>query len=554
MLRLRLACVIVPLGGLLALTSAPLSAKAQQPATSVKGKLSAHALSQRIDKHISERWNKEGVKPALLSDDATFFRRVHLDITGRIPSVLDIGDFLDDDRPDKRRIWIDKLLDGPEFADHMATFYRTLIIPQVENQEAQFLLGGFDNWLRKKFKDNVPYNQLVRELLTSSPGQGFNGNDINAPSAAAFFAANEYKPENLAGTTARAFLGVKIECAQCHKHPFADWTREQFWEFAAFFANVSRNNGIPVPSDIDDAKPDIPKAPPKVEPKPQDGPTIPIPKTDQVARAKFLDGNSPDWKKGGDPRKLLSEWIVSDSNPYFARIAVNQLWFFFLGTGLVDPFDDFGEHNPASHQELLDELADQFVKNNYDLKFLARAIINSRVYQLSSEPQAGKKKADEPESLRLFTRMPLRALTGEQIYDSLSEVMDAKVDKSRPGLALGLTPREEFIAKFANPEAKRVDTHSSILQALHLMNGKFMANVTSPERNKNLQTIISSDSSIPDKIRTLYYLALARQPRPDELDRMTRFVQAGMARNEGGQALSDVLWVLLNSAEFSTNR
>src|SRR5262249_44294226 len=195
----------------------------------------------------------------------------------------------------------------------------------------------------------------------------------------------------LAGSTARLFLGVKIECAQCHKHPFADWTRTQFWEFAAFFINVNPNGGLAVPVAEDEKD----QPPAKVAQPPQSvEPQIQIPKTDppQFVKAKFLDGSAPKWQGGMEPRKVLAGWVTARDNPYFARIAVNQMWHYFFGTGLVDPYDDFGEHNPASHPELLDELADQFVQNGYDLKYLARAIVNSKTYQLSSTPLVQRKK------------------------------------------------------------------------------------------------------------------------------------------------------------------
>jgi len=553
MWRTRLATVLAPLCGLFLLTGLVTTARAQQePAKQIapQGKLSAYALSGRIDRHISARWNKEGVKPVGPADDSTFFRRVHLDLVGRIPQIDHVSDYLEDDRPDKQKIWVDKLLDSEAFAEHFSNIYRTLILPQVENQQAQFLIGGFDKWLQKKLQENTPFNTLVHELLTSSNRQNFNQpNDFNNPSPAAFYAANENKPENLAGASARLFLGVKIECAQCHKHPFADWTRTQFWEFAAFFQNIDGNNGLAQPVPIDE------KGQPakKVEPKnPNEGPTIAIPKTDQVVKAKFLDGTAPKWAAGMDPRKEMADWITSKANPYFAKITVNQLWHYFYGTGLVDPFDDFGEHNPASHEELLDELAEQFVQNGYDLKYVIRAIVHSKTYQLGSRPlsSAQKKEDDEPESLRLFTRMPLRALTGEQIFDSLALVMDYKVDRTKPAFSLVPTPREEFVSKFASPENKRVDVHSSILQALHLMNGKFMANATSLEKNKNLKDIVDSNVDVASKVSTLYRMALSRQPRPEELNRMVRYVTGN---KDQGQALADVLWVLLNSAEFTVN-
>jgi hypothetical protein len=552
----RLATVLVALTGLFVLPLVLPAARGQeQPArqTGGSGKLSALALSDRIDRHIGARWRKDGVKPTAAADDATFYRRAHLDLVGKIPTILEIRDFLSDDRPDKRRIWVEKLLDSDEFAEHFANVYRQMMLPTLENQEAQFSLGGFENWLRKKLKENTPYDKMVRELLTINvqPGAGFQGGNDGMSNAnpVAFYAANEYKAENLAGAAARLFLGVKIECAQCHKHPFADWTQTQFWEFAVFFTRINPNQAQPVEVD-DDGNP-VAK-----QPQPQNNaePQITIPKTKTVVKAKFPDGKSPQWLAGSDPRKVLADWITSPQNQYFARIAVNQMWHYFFGTGLVDPFDDFGDHNPASHVELLDDLAEQFVKSGYDLKYLAQAIVNTKAYQLSSTPNGKRKDDDDPENLRLFARMPLRALTGEQLFDSLAEVMEYKVDRSRPQFGLGQSPREEFLAKFNNPENKRVDTHTSILQALHLMNGKFMANATSLEKNKTLATVAASSASAPGKIETLFLVTLARPPRPEELERMMNHLTTGNPNvDDQAQRLGDIMWVLLNSAEFSLN-
>jgi hypothetical protein len=567
MSRSRIPALLLPVVGLLLL---PVLLPAAQPEPAKKnqdkGTLSATALAQRIDQHIMERWKKEGIKPSGPADDATFFRRVYLDLAGKIPPILDIGDFLDDDRPDKRQIWVDMILgldknekrcgDGEFVADHFATVYRRMILGNIENEQVIFLIGGFENWLRKKFKENTPYNKMVHELLTSNPqgGNQFGGGgpgDFNNASPAAFFAANENKAENLAGATARLFLGVKIECAECHKHPFAEWSRTQFWEFAAFFANA--NFGA-VPTPDNGGKPAI-----EPQPKANEGPQIMIPKTDpaQYVKAKFLDGRVPQWQGGMEPRKVLADWVVAPENPYFARMTVNYLWTYFFGIGLVDPVDDLGKHNPASHPELLDELADQFVKNGYDLKYLMKAMVNSKIYQLSSAPLPNKPKVEDENDLhRLFARMQLRQLSGDQLFDSLAEVMEYKVDKTRttvPGL--GLSPRDEFLAKFNNPENKRIDTHTSILQALHLMNGKFLANATSIEKEKNptLWTIVNSSADTTKRLQTVYLVTLARMPRPEEMDRLSKYIDSGGANGDRNQALGDVFWALLNCAEFSIN-
>jgi hypothetical protein len=517
-------------------------ANGPQPPT-IAGKLTQPELSALIDRRIQEKWLRDNVQPVPPCDDGTFFRRVHLDLAGKIPTVLDIRDFIDDDRPDKRAIWIDKILEGPAFGEHFANIFRAIILPQVEDQQTAFLVGGFENWLRKKLKEGAGYDKMIHELLTAGRNfnRGFDG--TNSPTPVAFYSASEYKPENLAGSTARLFLGVKIECAQCHKHPFASWTRNQFWEFAAFFSRLNVNNPFQPPN------PKMAQAAPlPLEPE------IQIPKTEEKVTAHYLDGSKPTWKDGMDPVAVLADWLVSPKNPYFAKVTVNRVWEYFLGVGLVDPVDDFGPHNLASHPELLDELANQFILSGFDVKQLARAIVNSKAYQLCSTPLGQKGPDDDSDPNRLFARMPLRALTGEQLFESLAEVMEYPVDKTRqPIQGLGLNMRDEFLAKFANAENRRINTSTSILQALHLMNGRFMANATSLEKNKTLATIAQSQVPSAKRVESLFLVALSRLPTQIELERFARYLDSGGPSGDPNRALADVLWVLLNSSEFAIN-
>lgn len=545
----RLAIVLCSLGALLALSLAVPQDIVQANETkppAVVAKLTQAELSALIDRRLQEKWARENIQPVSSCDDGTFFRRANLDLAGKIPTVLDIRDFIDDDRPDKRAIWIDKILDGPAFGEHFANIFRAIILPQVEDQQTAFLVGGFENWLRKKLKDGASYDKMVHELLIGgkNANRGFDG--TNTPTPAAFYAANEYKPENLAGSTARLFLGVKIECAQCHKHPFASWTRNQFWEFAAFFSRLNLNGNVPQPQPKGGKMAQAPPLP--LEPE------IQIPKTDEKVTAHFLDGTKPEWKQGMDPVTVLADWLVSPKNPYFAKVTANRVWEYFMGVGLVDPVDDFGPHNPASHPELLDELATQFTLSGYDIKHLARAIVNSKAYQLSSSPLTQKGPDDDSDPNRLFARMALRALTGEQLFESLAEVMEYPVDKARqpfPGMATNM--RDEFLAKFANAENRRVNTNTSILQALHLMNGRFMSSATSLEKNKTLATIAQSQVPSARRVESLFLVALSRLPTQNELERFTRYLDSGGPAHDPNRALADVLWVLLNSSEFAIN-
>ncbi len=293
------------------------------------------------------------------------------------------------------------------------------------------------------------------------------------PSPAAFYQATELKPENLAAKTSRLFLGVKLECAQCHDHPFARWSRKQFWEYAAFFSGLKGQNGFF--GQIQEAA---------------DRREIKIAGTDKTVQARLLDGSQPAWKTGVSTRITLANWITTSENPFFARAAVNRLWAQFFGIGLVDPVDESGDKNPPSHPELLDELTQQFVAHQFDLKFLIRAITVSRTYQLTSVGVSSS-----PEERRLYTRMAIKGLTPEQLFDSLAQATGYRESSrvSQPGF-FGLgepSPRNEFLTRFASQD-KRTEPQTSILQALLLMNGKFVTDATSVNRSELLAGILDA--------------------------------------------------------------
>jgi hypothetical protein len=499
----------------LCLLSVPCLARAEPP--SPETIRDARNLAGRIDRLLAEKWSARGVQSAPPADDPTFIRRVYLDLAGRIPTILEVRDFLDDDRPDKRAIWVEQLLASDRYAEHFANVWRAVLLPYRADDGQSYLGRTLAAWLRNRLRARAGYDEIVRELLTA-PVQG-----SAVPSPVAFYQANEQKPENLAASTARLFLGIRLECARCHAHPFASWKREHFWEFAAFFAGVGG----------------------------QDRRQIAIPDTDKVVKARFPDGSEPIWQSSLGGRADLAGWLTAAENPYFARAAVNQMWAYFFGTGLVEPVDAAGDGDPASHPELLDDLAREFASHRFDLRFLTRAIVLSRAYQRASTPPA-----DGPDDPRLFTRTAARGLTPEQLFDSLAEVLEYREPPHLSAFPFGsagpATPRQQFIARFAGPE-RSTESPTSILQALLLMNGRFLADATDPDRNPTLASIADSSVSTPRRIETLYLVALSRKPRPDEAARLARYVESGGPARDPRKALADVLWALLNSSEFVVN-
>jgi hypothetical protein len=486
----------------------------------------AGALSARIDELVGIHLEKEKVPLAPPAEDSEFFRRLSLDLNGRIPSLAQLTDFLDDMRPDKRRLWIDELLDGPDnaplYVRHFTHFWRRQLLAQTPAQ-ADSVVAPLESWLGKHVQANTPYDRLVRGLLTDAE-------------AAGFFLANENRPEDLASRTSRLLLGVKLECAQCHDdRSGGPWKRTQFWEYAAFFTGLRTdqdNSGV------------------VVAPREQKvGPArIQVGGSAAWVEARFLDGGRPEWRRNVRPRQALAEWIARGDNPWFARAAVNRLWQYFFGTGLIDPVDGLGtQDNPPSHPELLEELVRQFVAHDFDLKYLIRALTGSQTYQRSSR-QTHPRQA-EP---RLFARAASRALTPDQLYDSLVLATGYRPESVRGavmGPARAGASRAAFLAPFDDPNSQPVDFQATIQQALMMMNGRLTEEATRPGKSATVAAVLASNRPMARRIEELYLVALSRKPRPPETRRLLDYT----ANRESNQALRDILWSLLNSTEFVLN-
>ncbi|MCS7045200.1 MAG: DUF1549 and DUF1553 domain-containing protein [Gemmataceae bacterium] len=507
---------------------------------------SARELAQRIDERLAAAWKAEQIQPAPPADDYEFLRRVYLDVLGRVPRVSEIYQFLDDPAPQRREKLIDRLLAHPSFIGHWSNTWRDIILPTGGNQQAVFFANNLRTWLEQQIKKDVPFDQMVRNLLAApttlnQPPRGQFTAPANQVNPLAYLQAHEFKAENLASSTARVFLGVRLECAQCHDHPFAKWSQTNFWELAAFFSGVGLQNRF------------VPPNQPQPAALKNPGKEIKIPGKEKIVAARFPTGELPIWDDAKDPRAILAEWVTSRNNPYFARTAANRVWAHCFGIGLLDPCDDEPtEDNPIRHPELLAELTQQLIAHNFDLKFLLRAILNSRAYQRSSAMTHPSQK-----DLQSFARMPIRGLTPEQLWDSLTTAVGYR---PAPGQ---LDPRLDFLnnqsiraqllARFALPE-RRTETQTSILQALALMNGKFISDATSLRTGELLAGVADFPAwSAERKLETLFLATVSRPPRAEERDRLLTYVQRGGARGDEAAALADVFWALLNSSEFLFN-
>ena len=509
----------------------------------------AAKVAALIDKHLERSWTADGVRPAPAADDAEYLRRVSLDVIGRTPRVAEVRAFLADSSPDKRAAAVARLVQMPAHAGHFANQTRVDWLPgTLTDFRTMFQGNQFETWLRTQYARNTPADEVARKLVTAAVAVGqrgrtpanYEGPDADEKlSVAAYYQANDGKPETIASTVSRTFLGVKVECAQCHDHPFAPYTRDQFWQFAAFFGEFT---------------PLSPTSPSFVGPLPPqaDFNQISIPNTVKSVTAAFFDGTAPTWTLAKTPRDELAAWMTDRKNPYFARNAANRLWAQFFGLGLIDPVDEPGPENPPSHPELLDGLAAAYADCGFDTRVMVRGIAASRAYGLSSR-QTHATQANP----RRHARMSVRGLTGPQIYASFLAATGGKdrsvqndyyTDEFRANKGL-------FNAMFGQAIGKPTESQTSILQSLMMMNGKPVARQTSVKDSDTLAAVCDAPFLTTEKrVETLFLAALGRPPTADERERFASSVDRAGKPDAKNEALADLFWVLLNSPEFLFNR
>ncbi len=490
--------------------------------------MDAQALAARIDAVLGARWAEAKIRPAAVADDGEFLRRVSLDLIGKIPTAAEARDFLDDPSEGKRRALVERLLDSPAYTTHATEMWRRLLLPEADTADvAGQVTGSFEAWLRKKVIEDAGYDRIVQEILTAK----LDAQNTDAmvgrlvPSPVGYYVAKESKPENLAGGVARVFLGVRLECAQCHNHPFAAWKREQFWSLAAFFADLPSQG----PDDTLNVR------------RPRDGAPrreLTIPGTKKVVKASHLDGSQPAWRPRAETRQVLAEWVTAPDNPYFARAIVNRVWARFFGVGLIEPVDDLDGAAGSELSGLLDELAGQFRAHGYKLKFLIRVLTATRAYNLSSVSNQTES------STTLFSAMPVRGLSPGQLFDSLTQATGTESGSARA----------RFLELFARRQERPVDAETTIIQALTMMNGSYIDGATNPETGQVLGAIVKAPFlDMPGRIETLYLATLTRRPRPDEMAVLVPFVARRKTEEDQAKALADIFWAILNGPEFHMN-
>lgn len=507
---------------------------AGEPATVRKNvsRLTTEELARWIDERFAAAWQEAKIAPPAIIDDATFLKRTSLDLAGSIPSVSQARDFLEYTGEHRRGTLVDRLLNDPRrpekyaerTAANWATLWRRMMVPG-NSREAQ-MAAGLEPWLKEQFAANVPYDELARKLITATnDGQAVMPVNprlgVRSGGPALFFQVVGGKPESAASSVSRVFLGVRIGCAECHNHPFADWKQKDFWGMAAFFSGI--RNGVVNDSATATIRPE---------------------NSTVEYTAAFLGGEQAKIAKGKTPRESLADWMVSPDNSLFAATAVNRVWQHLIGRGMTDSVDDLDKASPAE-RKILDDLAKLFVDAKFDLRWLIAGICKSQLYQrecIAFEDTDG----EPPAGLR-----PIKTLSPEQVFNSLEQALSLPVAKA-DGSARFNGLRDQLISRMNeaasnNPEEFR----AGIPQALLLMNGRLTTEATDLDQSRTLRGVLDAPFLDTEaKLTTLYLATFSRPPRAEEKQFLLEHIRKQADGDKQKQAYAEIFWGLLNSPEF----
>jgi len=491
-----------------------------------------------IDTHAFAKLKTVQMLPSELSSDTEFLRRVSFDTVGLPPAPAEVRAFLTDQRPDKRSRKIEELLGRPACADVWALYWLDLMradeTPGVMYPKGVWALS---RWLRKAVADNMPYDQFVRAFLTA------RGSQFGNPPTSLSVVFRQ--PNEKAEAIAQIFLGTRLECAQCHDHPFDRWTQRDYSSLAAFFNQVARKDGQDYYAE---------------------GQTYLEPEKSKQVRLRFLDGSEANWpppdrlapEKGDgvrDRRIALANWMFGPAKQWTARALVNRVWGKLLGRGIVEPVDDFRFSNPPINGPLLDALTEDFIAHGYDFRHLVSTILHSRTYQASSRPNT-----TNGEEQTYFSRATLRRLTAEQLLDGLAQITG--IEEEFRGIPAGYRAAQVptsytgsyFLKTFGRPPRKSVCTCErsqtpTLPQVLHLMNGPVTMKRLRAEGG-TLDRLLKAKLDDNSLIEELYLHALSRLPQPTEIARARAYLIESDDRAQGAE---DLFWALLNSQQFLFN-
>jgi len=500
-----------------------------------------------IDELVFKKLKTIGMPPSGACDDATFLRRVTIDIAGRLPTADEARRFLDDTDPAKRDKWIASLLDSPQYADYFANKWSALL---RNKRTAPVQIRGtfeFHDWIRQSLASNKPYDQFVRQVIAAS-------GDIESNPPVAWY--RQVKDSTaMVEDVAQLFLGTRMNCAKCHHHPFEKWSQQDYYSLAAFFSTVVRR---PNPVDGDEVIFARRGAASAVNPK-----------TRKSVEPAGLGATPPELSPDDDPRQALADWMTRKDNPLFARTLVNRYWKHFFGRGIVEPEDDLRETNPPTNPELLDALAKHFADSGFDLKDLIRTITRSQTYQLSAIPNSYN-AVDK----QYFSRFYPRRLTAEVLLDAIDQVTrsPSAFNGLPPGTRAVELPDNSyneasfFLTVFGRPDSSSAcecerSQDASLAQSLHLFNSRDVQDKLTSDKGLPAHFAADTHEDAGQKLADLYFAALGRAPDASELQLANGYIQKMLTGNSGKEdpkltrrhAYEDIVWALLNTKEFLFN-
>ncbi|MBX6314302.1 MAG: DUF1549 domain-containing protein [Isosphaeraceae bacterium] len=508
--------------------------------------------SAEIDAMIAKALAESKTPPAKLTGDAEFVRRVCLDVTGQLPAPEQVLAFLRNTKPHKRADLIDYLLATPEYAQNWARYWRDVIRYRATVANPRLVnWDRLEGWLAGQFAQNTPWDEIVRQMITATGNTEENG-------AAVFFAAHMAQPVEVAGEVSRVFLGVQIQCAQCHDHPTDPWKREQFHEFAAFVGGVQarRAGKGGTPGFVISDRRGVPR---------YTMPDLKDPQKSIPVQPKFFLASSeqplPKDLTSAQRRELLASYITGQDNPWFAKAFVNRVWYTLMGDGFYNPVDDLGPDREANNPEVIDALAQAWQEGGYDIRWLFRTILNTKTYQRefrSVNTAAGKVP---------FAANNASRLRADQIFDALAHAIGfspaaggrllmGKGAAAKGAIAKGqrnLNPRNLFNFLFGvDPSTPNEDVLGTIPQALFLMNSPQINNaIRADAKGSILGEILATHPDNRAALEALYLRVLARRPTADEVKTCGRYLARVGDRRE---AFEDILWALINTTEFISRR
>lgn len=496
-------------------------------------------VTNLVDELVFQKLKALGLPSSQICDDATYLRRVSVDLAGRLPTLAESEQFIADQDPNKRVNLVNRLLDGTDYADYFANKWSSILRNKRRQETEKTATFSFHQWIRDSLYENKPYDQFVREILTASGQPGEN------PAVGWYREVKDMSAQ--VEDTAQLFLGLRIQCAKCHHHPFERWSQEDYYGFAAFFSRVGRKKGEGPGQGNDNDRIFHNRGVAQAE----------NPKTKKPVKATGLGAVSVDLPQDADPRHAMVDWMADKSNPFFARSLVNRYWKHFFGRGLVDPEDDMRVTNPASNPKLLEGLAKEFVDHNFDLKHLLRTICTSTTYQLTAEPNEWNQ--DDKQN---FSRFYPRRLNAEVLLDAIDQVTGT--DTTFGGVPAGTRAvqlpdngfNSYFLTVFGCPEASSAcecerSSEANLAQSLHLLNSGEIQGKLTNGAGKAATLAADKGRTHEQKVRELYLLAFSREPRPEELAVAVGHINKNA--EDPKRAYEDIVWALINTKEFLFN-